>query len=69
MTMFTNSLECDGDCGSKIELTAPTKKDVHGLVLTSVAEHLGWTTRDHGKKVEVYCQFCQKRALRIVDGR
>ena len=60
--LFTFILECDGDCGSKIEITSPHGNDV----THACAEALGWTTVDKGKKREVYCPFCQKRAQRIV---
>jgi len=67
--LFSRFLACDGECGTKIELTSRDKKDVVDGMLDSCAEVLGWTTRDYGKQTEVYCPFCQKRARRIVDGR
>lgn len=65
---FTEWMECDGDCGARIELTARRKTD---LALDAAAEALGWTTRGpfKGKGTQqVYCPFCQERAKRIVEG-
>ena len=59
-------IECDGDCGARIEITVRGKAGM-GLC-DAAAEALGWTTRDRGKKTEVYCPFCQSRARRIVQG-
>ena len=67
MKNYTSWLECDGECGAKIELIIPASP-VRKVLLHSVAELLGWATRDHGKRTEVYCPFCQKRAERIVKG-
>ena len=67
--LYTSWFECDGDCGSKIELTLHERAVSVQASCRDVAETLGWTTRDRGKKTEVYCQFCQKRAKRIVEGR
>jgi hypothetical protein len=67
-------IECYGDCGSKIEITLRgiPERAADGLLM-SLAETLGWTTRDRKGKTEdktpeVYCEFCQKRAKRIMEG-
>lgn len=62
-TLYTESLDCSGDCGAKIELTT---HDRGGGFVKSVAEILGWKTV--GTR-DVYCVFCQKRAKRIVEGQ
>lgn len=73
--LWEGTLECDGECGGRIELSSRQKADVAHGILMSVAELLGWTTRDKPKKrgkvpdeVEVYCPFCQRKAERIVKG-
>jgi hypothetical protein len=63
MTLYTDTLECAGDCGSKIEVTSPYKNTGD---TGACAEALGWATVDKGKKQEVYCPSCQVRARRIV---
>lgn len=62
----TTWMECDGECGEKIELVQHRRGDD----TMAVAELLGWKTVDRGKKgaVDVYCPFCQERAKRIVGG-
>lgn len=65
MKMWTDRLECDGDCGEVIEVTSHMK----GEVTMAAAEALGWSTVDtkrNAQKMEVYCPFCQERARRIV---
>lgn len=64
----TTWLECDGECGEKIELVQHNRR---GDDTMAVAELLGWKTVDRGKKgaVDVYCGFCQSRAKRIVEGQ
>jgi hypothetical protein len=72
MDLETFFIECDGDCGSKIELTTPktrrpaSRKLSAYCELDAVARALGWVRRKHGTKTEVYCPFCQERARRIV---
>lgn len=66
--LCTATLECDNDCGSKIELTGHSTADVADATLHSVAELLGWTTRDwHAKKTLLFCARCQKWA-RVITG-
>ena len=74
--IWENSLECDGECGAKIEVVARDRIDTTPDMLMSLAETLGWTTRDktpgarpHKKTTLVFCGFCQKRAKMIVDGQ
>lgn len=72
--LWTNSLECDGDCGTKIEITARREIDAHEGALHGVAETLGWKTVDQKtgrKKVNrlVFCAFCQERAKLIHLGQ
>ena len=67
--LYHGMIECHGECGAKIELAAREKPDIALGIVMSVAELLGWTTRDRGKQTEIYCPFCQKRARRIVEGR
>lgn len=64
--LYTDILECDGYCGSSIQITSTNKNKREA---DTAAEALGWTTRDHKKKTEVYCPNCQERAKRIVGGR
>jgi hypothetical protein len=72
--LFTNSLECAGECGAKISITLRLAKS-HVGDLMGVAELLGWSTSDRkvkGKKepeTDVFCPFCQARARRIVNGK
>lgn len=72
MALFNNVLECDGECGARIEITLREAKP-HDGDLNSVAELLGWSTADRkkGKKIEVqvFCPFCQARAKRIMEGK
>lgn len=72
--LTTSSFKCDGDCGSKFELTGHSHSDVSDSVLHSIAELLGWTTRDKpGKSIKnhdvlVFCSHCQKQA-RLILGK
>jgi hypothetical protein len=60
--LITNALECDNDCGAKIEVTGHHHADTADGLLHSIAELLGWTTR--GKLV--YCKRCYLQAKIIV---
>lgn len=72
--LFTNALECAGECGAKIEITLREAKSHEGELM-GIAELLGWSTADRkakGKKepkTDVFCPFCYARAKRIVEGK
>lgn len=65
----TVSMDCSGECGAAIEIRLRGTRDGGLGACQTAAEALGWTTRDHGKKVEIFCPFCQERARRIVQGK
>lgn len=65
--LYTQILECNGECGAKIEVTLRNRNNIGNC--HSIAEALGWTTRDPKDKrrtTEVYCEHCQTLAKRIV---
>lgn len=61
MKLWTQTLECFNECGSKIELTSPDK----GAIDTqSAAEALGWATIEVTKKeTATVCYFCVNRTI------
>lgn len=68
-TLWTHFMECDGECGEKLEIRVHQKRGGTKMLM-GIAETLGWCTRDtKGGGVDVYCGSCQKRAERIVNGK
>jgi hypothetical protein len=70
-------LECDGECGTKIDITSRRQEDVRDGTLNAVAEMLGWMTVDRPNRKKkgddpdplIFCGFCQERADVIVKGK
>jgi len=68
MPLNQSKYDCDGDCGAYVEVNLHERGKFVDAAVIDVMQALGWTTRTHGKRTEFYCQFCQKRARRIVEG-
>jgi hypothetical protein len=63
--LFTAWIECDGGCGSKVEVTSLHEKSNDKYVEICV-EALGWKGIGKGKKKTFYCPGCIRRARVIV---
>lgn len=70
-SLFIQTKECDGKCGSKVEVTVASKRQRGSTVgdLMGVLELLGWKTVTTGKRTMVFCDYCQDKAKLIVEGQ
>lgn len=65
---YEYELECDGDCGSSVNVRLRQGKDPETAAIQA-AVAIGWLGSDLGRGKnaprEYYCLFCQERAKRI----